>query len=43
MVVRELAELTFEEARDLAHGRAVAVLPVGAIEAHGPITLATTS
>jgi len=42
MMVQELAELTFEEARDLAHGRAVAVLPVGAIEAHGPhLPLAT--
>ena len=42
MAVRELAELTFEEARELAQERAVAVLPVGAIEAHGPhLPLAT--
>jgi len=42
MAVRELAELTFEEARELARERAVAVLPVGAIEAHGPhLPLAT--
>lgn len=40
--VRELAELTFEEARDLERARTVAVLPVGAIEAHGPhLPLAT--
>jgi creatinine amidohydrolase len=35
MTVR-LAELTWIEARDLDRGRAVAVLPVGATEAHGP-------
>jgi creatinine amidohydrolase len=40
--VRELAELTFEEVRDLERARTVAVLPVGAIEAHGPhLPLAT--
>src|SRR5687767_6551912 len=33
---RQLAEMTWEEARDLERGRTVAVLPVGAIEAHGP-------
>ncbi len=33
---RQLAEMTWEEARDLDRGRTVAVLPVGAIEAHGP-------
>jgi creatinine amidohydrolase len=36
MPIRELAELTWEEVRDLDRARAVAVLPVGAIEAHGP-------
>ena len=36
MIVREWGELTWEEARDLDRRRAVAVLPVGAIEAHGP-------
>jgi creatinine amidohydrolase len=39
---RQLAEMTWEEARDLARGRTVAVLPVGAVEAHGPhLPLAT--
>src|SRR5688500_11303148 len=39
---RQLAEMTWEEARDLERGRTVAVLPVGAIEAHGPhLPLAT--
>lgn len=32
----ELAGLTWEEARDLDRARTVAVLPVGAVEAHGP-------
>jgi len=36
MASRELAEMTWEEVRDLDRARAVAVLPVGAIEAHGP-------
>src|SRR5262245_39517096 len=36
MSVRELADLTWEEVRDLDHARAVAILPVGAVEAHGP-------
>ena len=36
MAVRELGELTWEEARDLDRSRVVAVFPVGAIEAHGP-------
>jgi creatinine amidohydrolase len=36
MAIRELAEMTWEEVRDLDRGRTVAVLPVGAIEAHGP-------
>src|SRR6267142_4614095 len=34
--VLELADLTWEEVRDLDRARAVAILPVGAIEAHGP-------
>ena len=39
---RQLAEMTWEEARDLDRGRTVAILPVGAIEAHGPhLPLAT--
>jgi creatinine amidohydrolase len=38
----QLAEMTWEEARDLDRGRTVAVLPVGALEAHGPhLPLAT--
>lgn len=42
MPVWELSALTWEEARDLAGERAVAVLPVGAVEAHGPhLPLAT--
>ena len=36
MTVRELGDLTWEEARDLDRSRCVAVLPVGAMEAHGP-------
>lgn len=36
MAIRELAELTWEEVRDLDRPRTVAVLPVGALEAHGP-------
>jgi creatinine amidohydrolase len=36
MAMRELAELTWEEVRDLERARTVAMLPVGAIEAHGP-------
>lgn len=35
MVLR-LAEMTWEEVRDLDKSRAVAILPAGAIEAHGP-------
>lgn len=34
--VQELAHLTWEEVRDLDRSRTVAVLPVGALEAHGP-------
>ena len=42
MAIRELAELTWEEVRDLDRGQTVAVLPVGAMEAHGPhLPLAT--
>jgi creatinine amidohydrolase len=37
-----LADMTWEEVRDLDRGQAVAILPVGAIEAHGPhLPLAT--
>ena len=36
MSAPQLAELTWEEVRDLDHARTVAILPVGAIEAHGP-------
>jgi len=34
--VRELGHLTFEEVQDLDRARTVVVLPVGAVEAHGP-------
>jgi creatinine amidohydrolase len=38
----QLAEMTWEEARDLERARTIAVLPVGALEAHGPhLPLAT--
>ena len=33
---RVLSDLTFEDVRDLDRPRTVAVLPTGAIEAHGP-------
>lgn len=36
MPVHELAQLTWEEVRDLDRARTLVVLPVGAIEAHGP-------
>jgi creatinine amidohydrolase len=36
MAILELAELTWEDVRDLNRARTVVVLPVGAIEAHGP-------
>jgi creatinine amidohydrolase len=40
--IRELADLTWEEVRELDRSRTVAVLPVGALEAHGPhLPLAT--
>ncbi len=34
--IRELAELTWEDVRDLDRARTVVLLPVGALEAHGP-------
>ncbi len=36
MTTRELAELTWEDVRDLDRSHIVAVLPIGAVEAHGP-------
>jgi creatinine amidohydrolase len=36
MPVHELAQLTWEEVRELDRAHTVAILPVGAIEAHGP-------
>jgi len=36
MAIRELADLTWEDVRDMDRSRAVALLPVGALEAHGP-------
>lgn len=36
MPTRDLSDMTWEEARDAAKSRPVAILPVGAIEAHGP-------
>ena len=36
MGVQSLADMTWEEVRDLARESAVAILPVGALEAHGP-------
>jgi len=36
MPVHELAQLTWEEVRDIDRQQALVVLPVGAIEAHGP-------
>ncbi len=42
MPVWELSAMTWEEARGLAGERAVAVLPVGAVEAHGPHLPLTT-
>jgi len=42
MPIHRLADMTWEEVRDLDRSRAVAVLPVGAMEAHGPhLPLAT--
>lgn len=36
MPIHRLAEMSWEEVRDLDRARAVAILPVGAMEAHGP-------
>ena len=36
MRVLELAHCTWEDVRELDRGRAVPILPVGAVEAHGP-------
>jgi len=36
MPIHELAQLTWEEVRDLERGQTIVVLPVGALEAHGP-------
>ena len=36
MPVRRFAEMTWEEVRDADRPRSVAILPVGAVEAHGP-------
>ena len=36
MSIRELAHLTWEEVKELDRARTVALLPCGAIEAHGP-------
>ncbi len=36
MPQHRLADMTWEELRDLDHTRSVAILPVGAVEAHGP-------
>src|SRR5207244_4086730 len=42
MAVLDLAQVTWEEVRDLDRAKAVAILPVGAVEAHGPhLPLAT--
>jgi len=42
MPVHELAQLTWEEVRDLDRAHSIVVLPVGAMEAHGPhLPLAT--
>src|SRR5881397_2214665 len=42
MAVLDFAHLTWEEVRDLDRTKAVAILPVGALEAHGPhLPLAT--
>lgn len=36
MAIRDMADLTWEEVRDLDRARTILILPVGAIEAHGP-------
>jgi creatinine amidohydrolase len=35
-MVRRFADMTWEEAREVARAGAMAILPVGAVEAHGP-------
>ncbi len=42
MTVLTFGELTWERARDLDRARTVAILPVGAVEAHGPHLPLTT-
>ena len=42
MPVSYLADMTWEEVRDFDLGKAVAILPVGAVEAHGPHLPLTT-
>ena len=42
MPVSKLSEMTWEQVRDLDPERSVAILPVGAIEAHGPHLPLTT-
>src|SRR2546425_10165 len=42
MAVLDFAHLTWEEVRDLDRTKAVALLPVGAVEAHGPHLPLTT-
>ncbi|HXL15441.1 MAG TPA: creatininase family protein, partial [Methylomirabilota bacterium] len=42
MAIHELADMTWEEVCGLDAARTIAILPVGAIEAHGPhLPLAT--
>lgn len=36
MTIRRFAEMTWEDVRDVDRGRSVVILPVGAMEAHGP-------
>ena len=36
MAVHRFAEMTWEEVRDATEPGSVAILPVGAVEAHGP-------
>ena len=36
MTVYDLSALTWEEVRDLPRSQVVAILPTGALEAHGP-------
>ena len=42
MAIHDLADMTWEEARGLDRARTIAILPIGAVEAHGPhLPLAT--